>query len=123
MSTFDERMIWMKEGARQAYRWYEDKASYVGWDKAMKYDPESIPEGEDYMLNTKLAKQLVARNMRQFEKKQGRLSGVEEEIWYAKKWDEIWEGDKNTKAYKRLEQILDLGVRRRRSQYGKFWEE
>ena len=46
-----------------------------------------------------------------------------EEVKYAKKWEEIWKGDKRTKAYKRLKRILEAGVTKKRTDYGTFWRE
>ncbi len=50
-------------------------------------------------------------------------SKQELECLYAKKWEEIWNGDKRTKAYKKLEKILNNGVKRSRVDYGEFWKE
>lgn len=44
------------------------------------------------------------------------------EAVYAKKWDEIWNGDIRTVAYKKLKKIYVGGVKKKRIDYGKFWE-
>ena len=44
------------------------------------------------------------------------------EAIYAKKWEEIWNGDKRTLAYRKLKKIMDSGVRKKRLDYGRFWE-
>jgi len=44
------------------------------------------------------------------------------ECEYAKKWDEIWDGDKNTEAYKKLKKIVEGGAKRKRVDYGEFWK-
>jgi hypothetical protein len=45
------------------------------------------------------------------------------EILYAQKWQQIWDGDKNADAYKKLEAILQNGVTKLRMDYGRFWKE
>jgi hypothetical protein len=44
------------------------------------------------------------------------------ESLYAKKWEEIYNGDKNSDAYKKLETILNSGVNRLSMDYGHFWK-
>ena len=44
------------------------------------------------------------------------------ECVYAKKWEEIWNGDKRTKAYRKLKAIYNSGVKRKRVDYGEFWK-
>lgn len=44
------------------------------------------------------------------------------ESLYAKKWQEIWSGDKTSEAYQKLYAILKAGATRLRIDYGRFWK-
>ena len=48
---------------------------------------------------------------------------MKEETRYAKKWDEILKGNKNTKAYRRLKKIREKKVVGTRVSYGEFWKD